>query len=52
MNQELTLLDKFSGTHLLMTFAIFAAAGFAVVYLDQYVFSKIESAVGVTPTAF
>lgn len=52
MNEELTVLDKFGGKHLLITFAIFAAAGFAIVYLDQYVFSKIESAVGVTPTMF
>jgi hypothetical protein len=52
MNEELTLLDKFGGTHLLMTFLIFGLAGFATVWLDQLVFTKLESAVGVTPTAF
>jgi hypothetical protein len=50
MNEELSILDRFGGTHLLWTFVIFAAAGFAVVYLDQYVFTKIEAAVGMTPT--
>lgn len=50
MNEEIRFLDKFSGSHLLWTFVIFTAAGFAVVYLDQYVFTKIEAAVGMTPT--
>lgn len=52
MNEEIRILDKFEGSHLLWTFVLFGLAGFAVVYLDQYVFSKIESAVGVSPTAF
>jgi hypothetical protein len=46
------LLDRLDGSHLFMTFALFAVAGFAVVVVDQYAFSKLEMALQVTPAAF
>jgi hypothetical protein len=46
------ILERLDGSHLLMTFALFAIAGFAVVVVDQYVFSKLESALSVTPATF
>jgi len=45
-------LESISGKHLLAVFAVFAVAGFLVVYADQYIFSKVESAIGVAPTVF
>jgi hypothetical protein len=45
-------LHSISGKHLLAVFGVFLVAGFIVVYADQYVFSKLESAIGVTPTVF
>lgn len=52
MDEEIKIMERFGGRHLLATFLIFFAAGFATVYLDYYAFSKLESAVGVTPTVF
>lgn len=45
-------LENIQPKHLLGVFALFAVAGFLVVYADQYLFAKVETALGVTPTTF
>ena len=47
-----TILEEIEGGHLLMIFLGAVAAGFVAVYVDAYLVSKVESAVGITPTAY
>lgn len=47
-----SMIDGLGGEHLLWTFLASIGAGFLAVYIDAYLVSKIESAVGITPTAY
>lgn len=45
-------LEGMDGGHILATFLVSVAAGFAAVYIDQYLLTKVETMVGITPTVF
>lgn len=51
-SEAVSLLDKLDGTGILITFAVFVAAGFAAAYIDMYVISKLETMAGVAPTQY
>jgi uncharacterized membrane protein YuzA (DUF378 family) len=50
--EAVTLLDKLDGTGVILTFLVFVAVGFAAVYIDYYVVSKIETMANIAPATY
>ena len=51
-SEAVSLLDKLDGTGILVTFLVFVVVGFAAVYIDTYVVSKIETMAGIAPATY